>query len=146
MVENWILFGVLAAIGFGGLYTIDRSFVGELHRNIKPFSYATFATGVSALFLSVLMILLHGTPKITLELIKYSLLIGAIGALASACYYYALRNAEASYVAPMTKISVIFSILLGAYFFGESISIYVQICAILIFLGSYLIIEKQSKG
>ena len=143
-MENWILFGVLAAIGFGGLYTIDRSFVGSINKNIKPFSYATVATGISAIFLSILMLLTFGAPKITIEIIKYSLIIGTFGFLASTCYYYALRNAEASYVAPMTKLSVLLTVIFGALFFDETLTPYVISGALLIFIGSYLITEKQN--
>src|SRR3989338_6179092 len=110
-MDSWIFFGLLAALGFGGLYTIDRSFVGKIKKNVQPFSYATFATGSSALFLTAFVLIFFGMPEVTATAIKYSLVIGVLGALASVCYYYALRHAEASYVAPMTKLSVLFSVL-----------------------------------
>lgn len=146
LTESWVFFGLLAAIGFGGLYTIDRSFVGNTKKNIHPFSYATFATGTSVIFMTILMFLLIGIPQITPSIIKYSLIIGALGAFASVCYYYALRNAEASYVAPMTKLSVLFSVLFAFLFLDEVVTTIVVIGASLIFLGSYLIIEKQNDG
>ena len=142
-MEAWIIFGLLGSLGYAIAVTIDRTFLGETKKNIEPFAYGTFAAGSSTLFLALLAFIV-GIPAITKDAILFALAVGGVGAISSWTYYFSLQKAESSYVIPLLKTSVFFSVFLGWLFFNETITLPTIIGSTLIFLGSYLIIEKQT--
>ena len=57
------------------------------------------------------------------------------------CYYRALQIGEASRVAPVDKLSVVFTVLLAALFLGEALTPRVLAGVALMFVGALLLVK-----
>jgi transporter family protein len=77
----------------------------------------------------------HFTPKTWL----YLVLSGMATGLSWLCYFHALQKGEASRVAPIDKLSVVFVILAAAVFLGERLTWGKSVGVILIAAGAIAI-------
>jgi len=66
-------------------------------------------------------------------------LTGVFGALSWLAYFYALKMADASKVAPIDRTSVLFVLVLAFVFLGEKIELKTVIGAIAVVIGTILI-------
>lgn len=135
----WCFYAVLSAL-FAALTAIfGKIGVEKINSNL-----ATAVRTVVILFL-VWAIAFATTPLGEIKNIsKHGLLFLTLSGLATGaswlCYYKALQMGEASKVAPVDKLSVVFTMLLAFLFLGETVSAKVLIGGLLILCGSLVII------
>lgn len=120
----YIVFGLLSAI-FAALVTI----LGKLGlKNVDP----VFATSVRAVIMAIFFVLMTGAlqkiPKGGLQTLHsqdWLLLIGAgvAGALSWLFYFQALKMGDATRVASLDRLSLVFIALFSFLVLGESFSI-----------------------
>lgn len=141
VVESWIPFALLAAVSaafvaiFGkvGIATIDTT----LATTVRAVLMAGFLVGASlALGKAKLLATLH--PKA----LAFIALSGVAGALSWLFYFLALKRGPASGVAALDRLSVVFVVLLAAFFLGEHLTWKSGVGAVLLTIGALLLTLK----
>jgi len=139
-METWLLFALLSALTaalvaiFGkiGLEGVD----------------STVATTVRALImLAVLVIVLFATNKageVTTVLtnsrtLMFIALSGVSGALSWLFYFFALKVGEASRIAPIDRLSIVFVVILAFLVLGEKVSLKTALGTGLMAVGAILV-------
>lgn len=144
-MELWILLGIASSFAFGSLSIIDRYFLQKEKNLAHPMVFAVTTSITSALVVTPVFFLSGTAFSITRELLLLSFLIAGISTVSRYMYYFALRNGEASYIAPFAKFMTVFSVIFGFLFLGESISLMLILGSALIFIGGYFVLEKQNS-
>lgn len=141
----WAVFALLSAVFFSGLYITDRRFLAR--QSLNPFVFSSFGTSVGALATaSVAFLVLGGIPQISGRVLFFGIVIGLLGSLGSYSYYFALRNNEASHVAPYTKFTSVFSMIFAVLLLDESVRLPTVAGVILVGLGGYIATERDRHG
>ena len=135
---NWVVWALLSAF-FAGLTAILAK-VGVEHVN------SSLATAIRT---SVILVITWGiafvaVPSAQLEMpgrrtLLFLVLSGAATGLSWLCYFRALQLGEASRVAPVDKLSVVFVIVLAIVFLRERLTLPQVAGAALIVAGSLLL-------
>lgn len=140
MEYAWLIFALLSALAaalvavFGkvGLEGIDSSTATAIRAVIM------------ALFL-IAVILVQGKLGNVSSIfgnnraMQYIVLSGVAGALSWLFYFFALKLAPVSKVAPIDRLSVVFALVLAALFLGEEVSLRTAIGAALVAAGAIVI-------
>ncbi len=139
----WIIYALLSAFSaalvaiFGklGLKSIDTT-IATTVRSIVMALFLILAT----LFLkkSVIGSVLHFQNKEW----AFIILAGIAGALSWLFYFAALKQGLATHVASIDRLSIVFVIILSAFFLGEKLSLWSGIGALLIACGAILIVRS----
>jgi len=135
---TWMVFALLSAFfaalvaifGKVGITGIDNT----LATTVRSFVMFIFLFGVSS-FLGVF----KNFKQIDGRSLTFIILSGVSGALSWLCYFYALRTGNASAVAAIDRLSVVFVIILAAFFLTEKITLQVAIGGILLTAGAILL-------
>jgi len=135
---TWIIFALLSAFfaalvaifGKIGIAGIDNT----LATTVRSFVMFIFLFGISS-FLGVF----KNIKQIDGRNLTFIILSGVSGALSWLCYFYALRTGNASAVAAVDRLSVVFVIILAGFFLTEKITVQVAIGAILLTTGAILL-------
>lgn len=134
---EWLFFALLSAV-----FAAFVAFFGKMGLQGIDSTTATAARAViMAVFTVGFAIALN---KTTLEGIGaknwlFIALTGVFGALSWLAYFYALKIADVSKVAPIDRTSVLFAIVLAFVFLGEKIELKTIIGAIAIVIGTIII-------
>ncbi len=139
MLEKWIIYALLSAV-FASLVTI----FGKIGlKNID----ATLATSVRAfvMFMVIAGVVLFQKTYLSLNKIPkigyiFIILAGIAGALSWIFYFSALKVGPATRVATIDKLSLIFILIFSLLFLGEKFSLKETIGAVLVVIGSILMI------
>lgn len=109
----------------------------------------TLATGLRAgvmfVFMTLVLLFTKKIPDITTlnrKDVLFIILGGIAGALSWIFYFLALKLGEASKVAPIDRLSVVFVIIFAALFLGEKLTLKVALGALLIAVGAIIIALK----
>jgi transporter family protein len=138
---QWLILALLSAISaalvaiFGkiGLEGVDTTLATGLR------------AGVMFVFMTLVLLFTKKIPDImTLnrKAVFYIILGGIAGALSWIFYFLALKLGQASKVAPIDRLSVVFVIIFAALFLGEKLTLKVAIGTLLIVVGAILIALK----
>ena len=135
---TWIIFALLSAFfaalvaifGKIGIAGIDNT----LATTVRSFVMFIFLFGISS-FLGVF----KNIKQIDGRSLTFIILSGVSGALSWLCYFYALRTGNASAVAAVDRLSVVFVIILAGFFLTEKITVQVAIGAVLLTAGAILL-------
>lgn len=140
---NWALWALLSAF-FAGLTAILAK-VGVENVN------SNLATAIRT---SVVLVLVWGIAFVTVpagsffmpgrRTLVYLGLSGIATGLSWLCYFRALQLGEASQVAPIDKLSVVFVIVLAALFLRERLTLQQGVGATLIVAGSLVLAWRPS--
>ncbi len=117
---TWLHWALLSA-GFAGVTAVLAK-AGT--RDIEP-NLATAIRTTVVLVLSWGIVFANGVPAlagVTGRGLWFLIFSGVATGLSWLCYFRALHMGEASAVAPVDKLSVIFAIALAAIFLGEEVS------------------------
>ena len=130
-----ILSAVLAAI---------TSILSKLGMQDIPSNLATaLRTGV-VLVMSWLSVLIQKKQRYLTTISKKDVLFITLSGIATGlswlCYYYALQHGKASIVAPIDKLSILFSILFAYFWLGEQLSKRAIIGLCFLVLGTLLLL------
>jgi transporter family protein len=138
--SGWLIYALLSAV-FAGLVAI----FGKLGvRDVD----STLATSVRAVIMALglsLVVAVRGNfseiKNIDAKGWLFITLAGAAGAASWLCYFRALQLGDAVQVAPIDKLSLVVTILLAALFLGENLTWSIGLGALLILIGSLLVIR-----
>lgn len=135
---SWIIYAILSAF-FAGLVAIFGK-IGiagvdnTLATTVRSFVMFIFLFGISA-FLGVF----KNIKQIDGKNLTFIILSGVAGALSWLCYFYALKTGNASAVAAIDRLSVVFVVILAGLFLAEKITLQVTIGVILLTIGAILL-------
>ena len=137
---SWLFFAILSAI-FASLTAIfGKIGVSKIDSNV-----ATAARSVIMAIAIVGLVISQGKFS---EIFKFSssttifVILSAIAGAASwLAYFRALQLGQASQVAPIDKLSIVFTLVLAALFLGEKLTILKVVGIVMILLGSILVIR-----
>ncbi len=140
---NWIIWALLSAL-FAGLTAIFAKIgVADVNSNL--------ATAIRTSFIVVFtwgIALATTSPNAVLTLSRRTWLFLALSALATGlswlCYFRALQLGEASRVAPVDKLSVVFVILLAALILKERVTWQHWVGGLLITAGAIVLAWKTN--
>jgi transporter family protein len=121
MKENWLLWSILSAIFAGLTAVLAKVGVAGINSNLAT----AIRTSVILIFAWTVA---AATTRISFAGISrqtwlFLFLSGVATGLSWLCYFRALQLGEASRVAPIDKLSVIFAILLAALVLGEKLTV-----------------------
>ncbi len=135
---TWVIFALFSAFfaamvaifGKIGISGVDTT----LATTVRSFVMFIFLFGVSS-FLGVF----KNFKQIDGRSLTFIILSGISGALSWLCYFYALKTGNASAVAAIDRLSVVFVIILAAFFLTEKITMQVVIGGVLLTAGAILL-------
>jgi drug/metabolite transporter (DMT)-like permease len=144
--KDWFNFGIVLGIFspfFGAVMTI---FVRRLGKTDHPATTALWYNIFAALiFLLVCLIFEIKWPDFDQTLIILTV-IGLVSSLQQICLAYSLKFAPASLLAPLRYVSVPIGILVGVFYFNETLSINFFIGTGIIIFSSLIIIRQETKN
>jgi bacterial/archaeal transporter family protein len=137
--ESWVAFAFGSALFAGLTALFGKIGVAGINSNL-----ATLIRTVVILIVTAAILSLRGEWRspATIDAKTWAFLVlsGIATGLSWLCYYRALQLGPVSRVAPVDKLSVVFAILLGVLFVGESFTWPVAIGGGLIVAGSIVMI------
>lgn len=137
--SNWILFALGSAFFAGLTALFGKIGVAGINSNLATFIRTLVILAVTAAILSLRDEWQPSAP-IQPKTWLFLVLSGIATGLSWLCYYRALQLGPVSKVAPIDKLSVVFAILLGVLFVGESMTWPIAIGGGLIVAGSVVMI------
>ncbi len=138
---NWLTWSLLSA-GFAGLTAILAKIgVAGVDSNL-----ATAVRTTVVLVFAWAVVPLTSSPAAVFTLSRRTLLFLALSGLATGlswlCYFRALQLGDASKVAPIDKLSVVFVLAFAALFLGESLTLKTLLGGTLIASGAVVLALK----
>ncbi len=140
-MTNWMFWALGSAV-FAALTAILAK-VGVT--GVDPNLATAIRTGVILIFVCVLVAstgAARGVAQLAPRTWTFLALSGLATGLSWLCYFRALQLGEASQVAPVDKLSVVFAIALAALFLGERLSWHQWVGGGLILAGAVIIVLK----
>jgi transporter family protein len=138
--SGWLVYALLSAV-FAGLVGI----FGKLGvRDVDSTLATTVRAIIMALGLSLLVAVRGNFSEIKNIDSKgwlFIVLAGVAGTASWLCYFRALQLGDAVQVAPIDKLSLVVTILLAALFLGENLTWSIGLGALLILIGSLLVVR-----
>ena len=139
MSVNWLHYALLSAFFASLVAILAKLGVAGVNSNL-----ATAVRTVVILLLTWGIVFYDGGVKQIKELTGWNLLFLVLSGIATGlswlCYFKALQLGDVSKVAPIDKLSVALTILLGIALLGEPLDVKVVIGGLLIVIGSLVII------
>ena len=137
---QWLIYALLSAL-FAGLVGI----FGKIGMRDVDSTLATAARSVIMAIILSLLVLFRGNfgemKNIDSRSWLFIALAGAAGAASWLCYFRALQVGDAIRVAPIDKLSVVVTLILGVLILGEKPTVGIFCGAALILAGSLLIVR-----
>jgi len=136
--QSWLVFAFGSAFFAGLTALFGKIGVAGINSNLATFIRTVVILGVTAAILSWRD---EWRPASAIQPQTWLFLVlsGIATGLSWLCYYRALQLGPVGKVAPIDKLSVVFAILLGVLFVGETLSWPVVIGGALILAGSIVI-------
>ena len=145
IAEGWINYGVMLGILSplcGALMTLS---VRKLGKTDHPASTALWYNLLGTIvFLLVCILIKVEWPQYN-EILLILLIVGIVSSIQQICLAYSLKLVAASVLAPLKYISVPIGIMVGVYFFNETLSSTFFIGTAIVILASITIIRRESK-
>jgi len=139
--ESWLFWSLLSALFAGATAVLAKVGVEHLNSNLATairttvilvFTWVIASSAISA----------ETFYNISRKTWLFLILSGFATGLSWLCYFRALHLGQASQVAPVDKLSVIFAIALAAWFLHEPVTWHVWVGGSLIVLGAIVIISR----
>ena len=135
---TWIFWSLLSALFAGATAILAKLGVANINSNLAT------AVRTSVIFVLVWGIALADVPASTLmhvtrRTLAFLVLSGLATGLSWVCYFRALQLGEASRVAPVDKLSVVFVLVFAALFLSEHLTFRTVAGASLIAAGAVLL-------
>jgi transporter family protein len=135
---NWFVWALLAAVFAGATAILAKIGIAGVDSNlataIRTSVVFVFAWGV-ALAISPIAVVAGLSKRTWIFLVLSGLATG----LSWLCYFRALQLGDASKVAPVDKLSVVFVLIFAAIFLGEGINLKTTVGAGLIVAGAVVL-------
>lgn len=134
----WIFYAILSAVFAAATAILAKIGVKNINSDL-----ATAIRTVVILFFAWGIVFYRGLGKQIYSISKYSLLFLILSGVATGFswlfYFKALQMGQASKVAPIDKLSLVFTIILAAIILKEKINITIVFGAILMTIGAIII-------
>ena len=141
MASQWIIYALLAAV-FAGLVAV----FGKIGlKNVDANLATTIRAFVMFMFIIVVILFQKKFALVSqLKFIDYAFIVlaGAAGALSWLFYFLALRSGDATKVASLDRLSVVFVVILAAIFLGEALTLKSISGLVLLVAGALLLVFK----
>ena len=139
-METWLIFAFLSAVAASAVAIFGKIGLQGIDSNTATAIRAV----IMALFLIAVILLEGKLGQVNVILgnskaLFYIMLSGIAGALSWLFYFFALKMGEASKVAPIDKLSVVFVIIFAVLFLGEKLTLKAGIGAALIAVGALIL-------
>jgi transporter family protein len=138
---NWIAWALLSAFFAGVTAVLAKVGLANLDSNLAT------AIRTTVVLLFAWAVAFIAQPRLSIIGISsrawlFLVLSGIATGLSWLCYFRALQLGEASRVAPIDKLSILFVLLFAALFLGEKVGWQQSIGALLITLGAIVLAVK----
>jgi len=137
-MTNWVVWSLLSAVFAGTTAVLAKIGVRDIDSSL-----ATALRTTVVLIFAWLVAMIGGKPSTLFSFSARTWIFLTLSGLATGlswlCYFRALQLGEASQVAPVDKLSVVFVILFAALFLGESITSKTALGGGLILLGALVL-------
>ncbi|WP_279043949.1 EamA family transporter [Cedecea davisae] len=139
-MSAWLMYALLSAATAALVAIFGKVGLQHLDANTATAVRAV----VMALFLVGVVVVqgkmnLVSTVFADKKALLFILLSGVAGALSWLFYFMAIKSGEVSKVAPIDKLSVVFTVILAVIFFGEKVSLIAGIGVALIACGGLMV-------
>jgi bacterial/archaeal transporter family protein len=135
---QWFVYAILSAVFAAATAILAKIGIKDINSNL-----ATAIRTIVILLFAWSIVLAQGTYKELGAISRFSLLFLILSGIATGLswlfYFRALQIGNASQVAPIDKLSLVFTIILAILFLKEKTSLQVIVGAILMTLGSIII-------
>lgn len=139
-MSAWLIYALLSAISAAFVAILGKIGLQHLDANtataIRAIVMAIFLVGVVAVQGKLNLINTFFNDKKALLIIALS---GIAGALSWLFYFMAIKDGKVSQVAPIDKLSVVFTVVFAAVLFGEKISFLSGVGVVMIAAGAILV-------
>lgn len=137
---SWLLYALLSAVFASGVAILGKIGIHDVDSNV-----ATAVRAVVMAVASILFVAFNGTigqvKNIEFKPLLFIFFSGLAGAASWLCYFGALKAAPASKVAPIDRLSIVFTIILAAIFLKEKMNLGIIAGVVLIAIGSVIIVK-----
>jgi len=138
----WILFAFGSAI-FAGITAI----LAKIGIKNTDSNLATAIRTIVILVFSWLMVFIVGSQNTISEISTKTLIFLVLSGLATGaswlCYFKALQLGDVNKVTPIDKSSTVLTMILAFIILGESITLLKVVAMVIIFIGTYMMIERK---
>ena len=140
---DWVIFSLFSRALWAADNIVDKLLRG---RHLRDSLVLTLIAGISALFLSLVIILFNGLRWIGFGPVALIVFAGAFQVVAVFAFYQAIAKEEISRVIPLFQFTPPFVLILSLLFLKEVLTLNHYLAFILILLGSFLISLQKTKG
>lgn len=140
---DWVIFSLLSRALWAADNIVDKLLRGKY----LPDSLSlTLIAGISALFLSLVIVVFNGLRWIGFGPVALVIFAGAFQIVAVFAFYQAISKEEISRVIPLFQFTPPFVLILSLLFLGEVLKLNYYLAFVLILLGGFLISLQKAKG
>jgi transporter family protein len=138
VISNWLFWSLLSALFAGATAILAKLGVAEINSNLAT-AVRTTVVLVLAWTIALAEVPASDIAHIKRRTLIFLVLSGIATGLSWICYFRALQLGEASRVAPVDKLSVVFVIVLAALFLREPMTAKTVAGATLIAAGAVVL-------
>ena len=145
IAEDWFNYGVMLGIMSplcGALMTLS---VRRLSKTDHPTSTALWYNLLGTIVFLLICVLTRVEWPQYNEILLILLIVGIVSSIQQICLAYSLKFVAASLLAPLRYVSVPVGIIVGVYFFNETLSPTFFIGTAIVVSASIIIIKRESK-
>lgn len=140
---DWVIFTLLSRALWAADNVVDKLLIGK---HLKDSVVLTLIAGISALFLSLAIIIFNGLGWIGLIPAVLAIFAGTIQVLAIFAFYQAIAKEEISRVIPLFQFTPPFVLIFSFLFLGEVLTTSYYFAFVLILVGGFLISLQKTEG
>ncbi|TCP53332.1 transporter family protein [Tumebacillus sp. BK434] len=137
---SWLIYGLLSALFASFVAILGKIGIKGIDSNVATAVRAVVMAAATLLFITC-----NGTigqvRDIALRPMIFIILSGLAGAASWMFYFGALQQAAASKVAPIDRLSIVFTLILAALFLKEKVTLGIAAGCVLIVIGSIMIVK-----
>lgn len=140
---DWVIFSLLSRALWAADNIVDKLLRG---RYLPDSLILTLIAGISALLLSLVIIIFNGLRWIGFGPVALVIFAGAFQIVAVFAFYQAISKEEISRVIPLFQFTPPFVLIFSFLFLGEVLTASYYFAFVLILLGGFLISLQKVKG
>lgn len=140
---NWVFFAILSRALWAADNVVDKLLIG---RHLRDPVVLTLIAGISALLLSLIIIIFNGLRWIGFGPVALVTFAGSFQIVAVFAFYQAISKEEISRVIPLFQFTAPFVLIISLLFLGEVLTRNHYLSFVLILLGGFLISLQKTKG
>jgi len=135
---TWVMWSLLSAVFAGATAILAKQGVSNINSNLAT-AIRTTVILVIAWGIAFATVPASSLSQISSKSMTFLVLSGVATGLSWLCYFRALQLGEASRVAPIDKLSVVFVVVFAAIFLGERLTVLGVAGVALIAIGALLL-------